>query len=79
MVDRIDKVLLKLEPKRRKMIIKIVERIVSGDLDGLDVKKLKGEYNAYRVRVGKIRIIFVDRKAQRIVIAIERRSDNTYS
>ena len=45
---------------------------------GLDLKKLKGRNDIYRIRKGKIRIIYrVDNK-QIYLLAIERRSENTY-
>jgi mRNA-degrading endonuclease RelE of RelBE toxin-antitoxin system len=40
------------------MIDELMRKIRRGDLVGLDVKKLVGEQELYRVRKGKIRIVF---------------------
>lgn len=55
----------------------ILLKITGNDFTGLDLKKLKGRNDVFRVRKGKIRIIF--RKTETIsILAIERRSDNSY-
>lgn len=53
---------------------------MSDNLIGLDVKKLQGRNDIYRVRKGMFRIIF--RKIPNVenaIIAVERRSDTTYN
>lgn len=79
MVDRIQKTLLKLSAKERKEVFNILEAILSGRLERLDVKKLAGNTDVYRVRKGKVRVIFLLSKTEDPqILAIERRSDNTY-
>ena len=80
MTDRIDKNLQKLSPKQRTEVQKIVSCILEGKIQGLDLKKLRGSKDVYRVRKGKLRIIFYmpDTKEIRI-LAIESRSDTTYN
>lgn len=78
MPDRIQKFLLKLSEKQRREIERLVERIVGGDIDGLDVKKLQGSKNVYRVRKGNFRIIYRMLENEAFIIAIERRSKSTY-
>lgn len=79
MVDQINKTLLKMSEKERAHIKEVVAMIVQGNLKGLDVKKLKGYDNAYRVREGVWRIIFrVIRAGEAEVISITRRSEATY-
>lgn len=78
MTDRIDKFLLKLESKERQRLINLIERIVHGEHRGLDVKKLHGTKDVYRVRMGSIRIIYRMIQNVIMIIAIERRSDTTY-
>lgn len=79
MVDRIRKSLGKLTPKERKVFMALLERIVSGRLSGLDVRKLHGTDDIYRVRKGAYRVIF--RKGddgEVYLLTFERRSDTTY-
>lgn len=49
------------------------------NLNDLDVKKLKGYKNIFRVRKGTVRIIFRVTNNQIYILAIERRYDTTYN
>lgn len=79
MVERIRKILRRLDARRRQRLDAVILAISQDDLLGLDVKKLKGRDDAYRVRVGDYRVIFLKRP-MRIpeIIAIEHRSESTY-
>ncbi len=57
-MDNITKFLLKLSLRERRLILEILENILSLDLRNLDVKKLQWKKNLFRVRKWKIRIIF---------------------
>ena len=76
---KLDKKLRKFSLKERAEIEQLVEKILIRELTGLDCKKLKGLKNIFRVRKGKIRIIFelVENKEPKI-LAIERRREDTY-
>lgn len=78
-MDKIAKALEGLSRKEREIIKSILLKIKGGILTGLDVKKLKNCEDIYRARKGKLRVIFkrTDNKNFSI-LAIERRSDNTY-
>lgn len=79
MVDRIDKTLRKLDPKRRAAFEHLLQRIIEGKFQGLDVVKLKGSENIFRVRKGDYRIIFRKLSEREItVIAFEHRRESTY-
>ena len=78
MTDRIEKALMVLESKQRRQLEEIVERIKQGRVAGLDIRKLRGREDVYRVRKGNIRIIFQKCADQIYVLAVERRSDTTY-
>ncbi|MEK7504765.1 MAG: hypothetical protein AAB589_00550 [Patescibacteria group bacterium] len=79
-MDRLDKSLTKLSGKERGWAKELLEKIKSGDLENLDLKKLKGRDDVFRVRKGQIRIIYQAIKNQEIkILTIERRGDNTYS
>ena len=79
MTDRIDKQLCKLETKQQKVYIKLIERILTGDFQGLDIVKLKGNWDIYRVRKGEYRIIFQRMDSGEVkILAFEHRSETTY-
>ena len=77
-MDRIDKFLKRLSQKERDSVIRIVERALAGDFEGIDVKKLKGVGHIFRARKGDIRILFEKLGATVRVLAITRRNENTY-
>jgi mRNA-degrading endonuclease RelE of RelBE toxin-antitoxin system len=79
MTDKIKKSLAKLTAKEKQQVRAILEKLIEGDIKGLNLLKLKGSKDIYRVRKGSIRIIFRSVKAGKIkVLAIERRSEDTY-
>lgn len=57
-MDKIDKFIRKLSKPQRVQVIFIIGRIRGGDINDLDVKKLQGRENEFRVRKGEIRIVF---------------------
>lgn len=78
-MDKIQKALGKLFPKEREKVKQILRQIESGKTTGLDVKKLKGRDDIFRVRKGDIRIIYRTETSGKIfILAIERRRENTY-
>ena len=77
-MDKITKFLKKLSFKERDGIEHILDKIERRDIIDLDVKKLRGKENIFRVRKGSIRIIFLMKNHTTNIITIERRSDATY-
>jgi mRNA-degrading endonuclease RelE of RelBE toxin-antitoxin system len=80
MVDRIKKVLRKLQPKELKQLTEMIKLVQTNQLIGKDIKKLQDRNDVFRVRHGDFRIIF--RRfpgSENQIIAIERRSDTTYN
>lgn len=77
-MDRVSKSLRKLDPKTRAEIETVISQIIRREFSGLDIKKLKGASRVFRVRVGPIRIVYVDDGITVTVLAIERRSEKTY-
>ena len=74
-----DKKLKKFSAKERTEIEHLVEKILDRQFTGLDFKKLKGLKNIFRLRKGKIRIIFELKSGQEPhILAIERRREDTY-
>jgi len=79
-MDKILKALQKLLPKDRQVIKEILLLIKNNSLSGLDLKKLKNCDNIFRVRVGKIRVIFQKKdNDEYFILAVEKRSDKTYN
>lgn len=77
-MDKIEKVLRKLNRQERQKLKEILAKIKFGDFEALDLKKLKGRENIFRVRKGKIRVIFYKEGSIIKILSLERRSDSTY-
>ncbi|MCX6702530.1 MAG: type II toxin-antitoxin system RelE/ParE family toxin [Candidatus Wolfebacteria bacterium] len=78
-MDEIEKALKKLTSKEKSEVEKILRRLKDGNFIGLDVKKLKGREDVFRVRKGNVRIIYRVADSKEIyILAIERRAEKTY-
>ena len=78
-MDKIKKALQRLTKKEQKIIEKILHLLKSGTYVGLDIKKLKGREDIFRVRKNDFRIIYrVDHKGSIFILTIERRNEKTY-
>lgn len=78
-MDKIAKALKKLAAGEKKIVKAILVKINCHDFNGLDIKKLKGRQDIYRVRKGKIRIIYRLDNNKIFILTVERRNDNTYN
>jgi len=79
-MDKIAKALKKLAAGEKEIVKAILVKINYHDFNGLDIKKLKGRQDIYRVRKGKIRIIYrLNDDNKIIILTLERRNDNTYN
>ena len=79
-MDKIAKALKKLAAGEKEITKAILAKINCHNFNGLNIKKLKGRQDIYRVRKGKIRIIYrIDENKKIFILTIERRSDNTYN
>jgi len=77
-MQKLDKFLAKLDSERREKILAILIRIHAGDFQGLNLRKLKAVGPLYRVRIGRVRIIFeMDTNGIRLV-DIDFRNETTY-
>ena len=72
------KFLRKRNEKERLILIDVITSVVAGKIDNLDVIKLKGKKDIFRVRINKFRIIFQKAKPKNIIIKINERDDRTY-
>lgn len=77
-MDKIEKALQKLNQEERQKLKDILNKIKTGNLAELDLKKLQGREDIFRVRKGKMRIIFCKTRNSIKILSIERRSDTTY-
>lgn len=78
-MDKIEKALQRFTPKERESIEEILRALAANDTRNIDVRKLRGYGNIFRVRKGSLRIIYrKDAKEEIFVLAIERRDENTY-
>lgn len=64
--------------KERYKVVEALEKVRSKDLTALDIKKLKGSKNIFRVRIGRARIIFIIEDGCNYIKQVGFRDDNTY-
>lgn len=77
MVSKVEKILAKLSLAEKEKVLALREKITNLDLEELDIKPVKRQNGLYRLRVGKIRIIFAKRENKGIIIKIDYR-DKVY-
>ncbi len=78
-MDLIQKFLKRLDAKRQAAAQQVIDKIYARDFTTLDMKKLKGYKDLFRVRKGKMRIQFtIDEKGNVELQSIDFRNDNTY-
>lgn len=69
-MDKIQKFLLLLSKKEREILSGIFSDIRNLHIRGYDVKPLKSHKNLFRLRKGKIRIIFIKTDTIGVIIRI---------
>ena len=72
------KLLSKFSRGERATLIILVEKICSLGWHGLNIKKLQGYKDIFRLRKGKFRIIFLKNDKIIQIIDIGRRNEKTY-
>lgn len=77
-MDKIKKALSKLNTKERALVKSILVRLYNDKLLGMDLKKLQGHKDIFRIRKGNIRIIYQQNDGDISILTIERRSEKTY-
>lgn len=77
-MDKIQKALNQLSDKERKLVKLILTRLHHDDVLGLDIQKLQGHKDIFRVRKAGLRIIYQKHTQSIFILAIERRSEKTY-
>jgi mRNA-degrading endonuclease RelE of RelBE toxin-antitoxin system len=79
MPSELEKFFVRVTPKEKKLLSDIITRILDRNLKNLDIKKLTGTDNIFRVRKGILRIVFSMTKTDIKIISVERRNDTTYN
>lgn len=78
-MDKLGKFLAKLVLKEREAVKQILLKLAKGTMAGLDIKKLKGRQDIFRVRKGDIRIIYRQNENGLVfILRIDRRKEDTY-
>ena len=77
-MDAIQKALKKLSVEERDRVRDALIKVASGKTQGLDIKKLQGREDIFRVRKGDIRIVYRKIGKAVSILLIERRSEKTY-
>jgi mRNA-degrading endonuclease RelE of RelBE toxin-antitoxin system len=77
-MDKNQKFLKKLSSKELVALQSVLQKIQNKQTEGLDIKKLSGHTDVFRVRVGTIRIIFLANRSVIEILEISRRSEKTY-
>lgn len=77
-MDKIKKFVRKLASSEARKVLDTIVRVRAGELDALDVKKLKGSSDRYRVRLGRVRILFAKVDERNVITDVEFRGDTTY-
>lgn len=78
MTDKIQKLLSRLSSKEREIVKLLILRIKLDDVSGLDIKQLKGHTDLFRVRKGRIRIVYRKTPKDFLIVRIDRRNEKTY-
>ncbi|MBU1164232.1 hypothetical protein KKA15_01545 [Patescibacteria group bacterium] len=78
-MDKIKKALNRLSSKERRQVKNILEKLYKNETKNFDIKKLKGRNDIFRIRKGKIRIIYrLDLNEKIFILTIEKRNETTY-
>lgn len=77
-MNKIEKFLAKLDSHKRLFVLELMYRIKSGDLSNLNIKKLEGHDNLFRLKKGYFRIIFSKNSDEINIVSVDKRSEKTY-
>ena len=77
-MDKIDKALNKLIFKEKEQMKNIIKALQLGRFDNLNIKKLKGFQDVFRVRKGRLRIVYQLLGRKIIILKIDKRKEDTY-
>lgn len=78
MSGKIQKLLAKLTPKERELVKLLILRVKLDDITGLNVRQLVGYDDLYRVRKGRLRIVYRKNSKEFTIVRIDRRNEKMY-
>ncbi len=74
-MDQTEKFIRKLRPSDRRRLMAVLEDLLLGNVRNYDVRKLRGSGDFYRIRMGKIRIVFTKGDEGIVIVAVDFRKD----
>lgn len=77
-MDKITKLLRTLTSKERGALAVALSSLMAGDTHVLDIKKLRGYTDIFRLRIKHIRVIFRRTGSDIRLLEISRRNEKTY-
>ncbi len=77
-MDKNQKFIKRLSKKEFAVLQSVLQQIEDKETTNLDIKKLTGHPDIFRVRVGTIRIIFISNRDTNEILDIGRRNEQTY-
>lgn len=77
-MPNLKRLLSKFNKEERRVLEFLIKKVTSFNWQNLDVKKLRGYKDIFRVRKGKMRIIFAKNEKNISILSIERRREDTY-
>lgn len=78
MADKIKKILAKLSKHELEIVRLLILRVKLDDITGLDIKQLKGHKDLFRVKKGRLRIVYRKTARDFLILRIDRRNEETY-
>ena len=77
-MDKNQKFFKRLSPEELSALQKVLQLIQERKTAGLDIKKLSGHQDVFRVSTGDIRVVFIANRATIEILEISRRNEKTY-
>mgnify|MGYP000462868740 CR=1 FL=1 len=77
-MDKVSKFLKRLSKQERQKLETVIKDVLIGNIQNIEVKKLSGYKNIFRVRVGDIRIVFENKDGSIKLIFVGRKKEDTY-
>lgn len=78
MADKLQKFLSKLNYKDLLLAQELIAKILVRDFSNLDMKPLKGHKDFFRIRKGRLRLIFYMKNNNVTIYHLSNRDDQTY-
>lgn len=77
-MDKLQKALAKLPKQHRAIFDALMIKLLARDFLGLNIAKMKGYKDIYRVKHGRLRVIFKMNQQGLFILEVGLRSERTY-